>query len=159
MIRLGTMEDFTTLWELMRKHGAEMNESSNEFFGWDDGDAMDSLTKWLQQDVVFIYSQKDAEGHQEDLGVLVVGWGKAFFSKKKFFKGEWFYVRNDARHTRAAFKLLKAATDFALLNGTNFSMSINNFERVSAKNRLLERFGFKAIGGYFVLRGEEAAYA
>ena len=149
MIRLGTSDDFDSVFTMLNTHAQEINSDKN-LFGYSAEKITNVAEQFLANHLCFIYAQEQ-HGSLVDYGALVLSTVEPWFGDREILNCEWFYVKPEGRYTRAAFKLLKAAKDTAAANSRNMLMSISSLERPLVKGKLLNKFGFVNLGGNYIL--------
>jgi len=90
--------------------------------------------------------------NEEDqmVGSIALNLTSLWYSDQQYYADAWFYILPEYRKSKGAAALLSTAQMFAEDKGLPLVMNIFNMENTEAKIKLLQRKGFKLIGGTFV---------
>lgn len=110
--------------------------------------ALLTLTESVVEDVVLV--KRNEQDQRLIDGVLVLKHSETWWSNQTLLFSLLFFVKEEFRTTRTAVNLLKAAKEYAIINGLPIVFDIFAQKDVQKKKKLLKILGFKECGTLFI---------
>lgn len=100
-------------------------------------------------DIIYNHFVIVAEKEGKIIGTISLVLGDMWYTDKKFYRVDWFYVDNKKRNSRIAKKLLEYVKEYAKITRMPLILQITQGHDIDRKHQWLMRQNFEYLGGTY----------